>query len=977
MKLSYARVLILLYFCASSTVYALDPAKSLAQYGFEVWQARDGLPHGTVRSIAQTDDGYLWIGTEIGLVRFDGVRFQLFNSKNEGEMTYWGVGSLYTAKGGVLWFGDADNLLKRDPETGITVSGFEFPKEKNTVTGVVIDGQGSLWVSHSGSGLYKVTKGKVSSFTENEGLISNNVLALSRDSEGRVWAGTSGGVTIIENGRVKSFNSIGSEKNPRVGRIFNSRDGTIWLNVNGRLHSYREGTFELWEPQSDLSDVTALCQDKDNNLWIGTSEGLYRYSEGKLSSTNVDDLLPDRRVSALFEDMEGNLWVGTRRGGLVVIRDPRLNSISIPEGLPNDYVNAINEDPDGTLWIGTRGGLSKLSNGNLITYTKKDGLLGDNVKSLWRDRRGRLWIGSSLQGVQYMEGGSFFSLGQNVTGLNNVITICESSDGRIWFGSEDGGKLFYFNNGRFIDVENIRGSDILRPRVLLPDNMGNIWIGSTDGLKKISNGKRTQIEEISDSPLSIRSLYMDKRGDLWVGTSSSGLYRLIKGRLQTYNEERGLYDNGITQIVEDLKGNLWFGSRAGIFRVNKSEFDRLDKGLITRLHSTAYDSRIRDWKCMLDARYTGREGPQNILYFPTDRGMMIVDTNRLTPNSFPPMVHIEQVLAKKENISISSRAAIPPNLRDIEIDYTGLNFTAPDKVRFKYMLEGFDRDWIDAGTRRTAYYTNLPRGNYRFRVLASNGDGLWNQKGDSFEFYLRPHFYETPLFYTLCGLFVAGIIWALYLLRLRRVQTQFDAVLAERNRIARDIHDTLLQGVAGVAFQLKAISRKWPESAPETEALNRAIDQVNRCMTDSRRSLWELRSSALSGEGLSSALRRMANQLISNTSTNITLNVNGDHPRLSNSIETNLLRITHEAIVNALRHARPQNISVELNFDSQCALLSVKDDGPGFDSNLPTNGTNHYGIIGMRERAEMLGGQLTISSIKGEGTEVFVVVPIN
>jgi ligand-binding sensor domain-containing protein/signal transduction histidine kinase len=952
-----------------STTYALDPGKGLAQYEYEVWQAREGLPHGILKNITQTSDRYIWISTEFGLIRFDGVRFKTFSSKNVEHMNYWGVGPLCATPQGTLWFGDSNNLLKIEKDT-VSLSGYNFPADirpQHTVTDILQDKSGALWVSHAGAGLFRIRNSRVTRFGVDHGLPAEFIHAIEEDKEGNVWIATNKGAGLFKDEKFIPFAKIGEHEAPNVEKLF-VLDDKIWLRVNGRLFQYESAKFQLWEMQKQLPVVIAMCQDKDKNLWLGTDSGLFRYKDGRLENTQTHNLLPDSSISALFEDIEGNLWVGTRRGGLAVIRDPKLTSISVTEGLPNDFINAIHEDKEGRIWIGTRDGLVSMSNGKITQFPLKPGM-DTNIKSILQDRDGRLWVGTSGRGLHYLQNSRWRSIGEKIEGLRNIITICQTEDGRLWFGSSDERKLFCLQGGEIIDAGQNRSD--LYTQVLLADGE-NLWVGARGGFYYVSNGAISNVfEGIKLPEITVRSLYKDHEGSLWIGTSSQGLYRIKDEKVLNYTEEDGLYDKGITQIEEDMNGNLWLGSRSGIYSIRKADLDAFDNGRISRIPYSTYETGIRDWKCMSDAHYTGREGPLSKIYFPTNRGVMIIDTKKTHPDSLPPVVHIEEVIANNKRVYVGSDAVIPPGRGEIEIHYTGLSFTAPEQVRFRYKLEGYDKDWVEADTRRVAFYTKLQPGSYSLEVQAISADGVWSKESAHYRFQIRPHFYQTYIFYTLCLLLLIAILWLLYLWRLRQIRSRFRLILEERLRIARELHDTLSQGMAGVAMQLNAATSKFnrsPEVSFDHVQLARQMVQYNQ--EEIRHCIMDLRSAKLEGGNLVDSLSTMAE---GNLKGNVSLNVLGTPYNLPKVIEHNILRIAQEAITNAQTHGKASLVEIKLSFEDEKLDLEVKDNGPGFDLENVSIGQGHFGITGMKERAERIGAMLKIESKVESGTSVRLV----
>ncbi len=443
----------------------------------------------------------------------------------------------------------------------------------------------------------------------------------------------------------------------------------------------------------------------------------------------------------------------------------------------------------------------------------------------------------------------------------------------------------------------------------------------------------------------------------------------------------GLLDDVVYRVLEDGKNNLWLSCRKGIFHISKKELDEFAAGRISSIAPVAYGTAdgMMTRECSAGGDPAGWRGIDGKLWFPTIKGVAMIDPERIKTNVQAPPVVIEQIRIDEQSITPGDRVELPPGTTRFDLYYTAPSFVAPEKVRFKYKLEGFDKDWIDSGTRRIAYYTNLRPGAYTFRVIASNNDGVWNQTGATFGLYLKPYFYQTYWFYAVCVLGLAMLAWMLFRLRVRGMQAKFGAVLAERTRIAREIHDNLAQEMSGISVQLEVVARTMPSGAEAARThLDRARLQVRHGIAEARRYVWDLRSPARENNDLPTALSETARRLTNETSVQAQVEVNGTFRPLAQLVEDNLLRIGQEAMNNAVKHAQAQRIFVNLVFDARRVQLSVRDDGCGFDNQVAVNGrSGHFGLIGMRERAEQIGGTLLIHSANGSGTEIVVDVPIS
>ena len=501
------------------------------------------------------------------------------------------------------------------------------------------------------------------------------------------------------------------------------------------------------------------------------------------------------------------------------------------------------------------------------------------------------------------------------------------------------------------------------------DSKGNLWVGTLGGLSKIKDGKfQTFTTKDGLSSNTVISLYEDAAGDLWIGTNGGGLNRLRGDKFVSFT---ALSADVIYRILEDKQQNLWCSSNKGIFRVNKNE---LDKGASPVFYGPA-DGTLSE--CSGGGHPAGWKTGDGRMWFATIKGLAVIDPENIPLNTSPPPIAIEQLFIDNQSVPLTQKLTLSPSTSRAGFLLHRLDFIAPENVRFKYKLEGFDDNWIDGGARRVASYTNLRPGNYKFRVIAANNDGVWNESGAAIDFYLQPRFYQTYWFYLVCILLLALTAWQLYRLRVRRMATQFRAVLDERNRIAREIHDNLAQDILGISVQLELVARLMPAAAEAAKGhLDRARILVRNSMTEARRYVWDLRSQELQKKDLPAAFRDMTRRLTAESNVEAVVEVAGPLRPLPLEVETNLLRIGQEAINNAVKHAGANRIDVALNFDTRNVRLSVSDDGRGFDADRQV-ADGHFGLIGMRERAEQIGGVLTIRSANERGTQISVDVPLN
>ncbi len=749
------------------------------------------------------------------------------------------------------------------------------------------------------------------------------------------------------------------------------------------LSCLRDKNFVTYTTRDGLANnrITSLAVDAEGTVWIGTAGGLSRFANGSFAGFRAGDSLVNEIILSIFEDREGSLWIGTESGGLHLLKNKKFTTYTTREGLGSDLVKSIYEDSKGSIWIGTNGGgLSLLKDGRFTTYTTADGLSSNVVLAVFGDLEGNIWAGTP-DGLNRFKDDKF-KIFTSADGLANdlVRSIFADHSGNLWIGTLGG--LARMRGDRFDVYTTADGLPNNFVGTIYEDRQGNIWIGTLGGLSKFSDGKFTNYTTRDGlSSDVVISLHEDAEGSLWIGTSGGGLNRLKQGKFVSYTTRNGLPDDVVYSILEDRQNALWMSSNKGIFRLSKNDLDDFANGKADSISPVLYgtaDGMITR-ECSGGGHPAGWRGADGRLWLATIKGVAMIDPEKIKPNDQPPPVSIEQVRVDDESITPAQPIELAPGKSRFDFYYTALSFVAPEKVRFKYKLEGFDQDWVDGGTRRIAYYTNLRPGRYTFRVIAANNDGLWSPTGAAFDLYLRPHFYQTYWFYALCILSLAFLVWQFYRVRLKQVEAQFAAVLAERNRIAREIHDNLAQEMLGISVQLEVVARTMPASAELAKThLDRVRILVRHGIAEARRYVWDLRSQALDKNDLPAALSETARRLTADTALQAKVEVTGTFRPLGDLIEGNLLRIGQEAINNAVRHAQARNVLVNLKFEPRRVQLTVRDDGIGFDYQVLPNGeAKHFGLIGMRERADQIGGTLTIKSRANEGTEVLVDAPIS
>ncbi len=1041
---------ILVAVCCS---FALEPQTPLARLGRQAWTVDNGLPENTVMVLAQSRDGFVWAGTELGLARFDGVSFQLYDHASNPYFPDAEIRCVLDARkgdgSGALWIGTSDGLVQMDGgRTTLITTRNGLPG--NAIRGLAETANGEVW-AWTEMGLAR-WRGPQSSQQPGQGapqqfsavtgnglphaLESGVINSLAADGAGGLWVGTSQGAAVLRGGtwqqlpEARSGQALvaaggnGSVLVSGVEGVYElaPKAGTLWLAIprtslpvegvsalallaDGQVAAAGKSAVVLAKFGKDSrvivryetgralpgSRIETIYPDREGSLWVGTNHGLARISAAGVEQLPATDPLAANAVVALMEDREGDLWAGTETGGLQILRDAHFEAIGSAEGLSSDNTTAVVEDTTGGVWIGTRdAGLNHWAGGRIIaSLTASSGLASNVILSLAASPAGYLWVGTP-DGLTLLKNGRTWNY-TSADGLPDdfIRSLLVEPDGSVWIGTRRGlthmmigreGQFAFYN----LTQADGLGSNLVGALARTAD--GDLWIATLNGLSRLHDGKirnYTTADGLSSNV--ITTLEATPDGRLWIGTQADGLNLWDGKRLRAIHGTGGdlaRLPGAVHALVADGLGWLWMASDFGLARAPLAELGACAAGGDCRLAVARYSTAdgLRSRETSVNSHPTALRTRVGALWFATPRGVVVADPRHFAPLPAPP-VAIERFAVDDREVD----ALQTPLLRiaaghlRFQFDYAGLSFAAGPKLRYQYMLEGFDHGWTEAGARRTAYYTNIPPGKYRFRVRAALPDQGAQEGSEAPEadlaFQLLPHFYQT-LWFGLVLLVLAGAaVFLLFRRRVRLVERELRAVMAERNRIAREIHDTLAQGYVGVSMQLEVLGELLRHNRAELAQKHLALtqEQVREGLDDARRSIWALRSQDAGEQTLPIRLRRLVEKAETRSMT-ATLEVHGAYRPLSPGTEKEILRIAQEAIHNVQKHAEATELAVRVEYDQRVLAVTVTDNGKGFASEESV-GDGHYGLTGMQERAALISATIEITSNPGNGTQVRMEIP--
>jgi ligand-binding sensor domain-containing protein/signal transduction histidine kinase len=985
-------------------ITANTAANSEPVFTFRSWQSEQGLPQDRVRALTQTSDGYIWVGTDDGVARFDGARF--------------------------LSFGLPEGLPNGPVRT------------------LFGDSQGSLWIGTIGEGLMQWQKGHLTRFTMANGLPSDSVGAVVEDNDGRIWIGTEAGLALYEGGHLAKFDAAREFLGKPITALFKDYQGTIWLGATGvGVFEFHDGKFVPLEDSAVkelLQDPHCLLVTRSGQIWIGAGDDFVLCRDGnEWRPYQIPRHLARSYISSLAEGPDGTIWAGSASEGLFEFKNRKLTEVNASSGLSDNSVESLLSDRDGNLWAGTDAGLNLLRQKDLFAFDQRQGLGYGAVDGLVEIAPGEIWTGKPGDGLYQWDGQSFSHVmsadlsifGEQINvmlvsrdggcwvagkyGLlhfktptrtankaqlfalpgSNIISLSEDQNKTLWVGTQEG-ELYRLKDGKWQKQTNFH-----RPvTAIVSGTNDTLRVGTEgDGVYEFAHGAQRAHWDTRNGLLSglVRSLYLDSDGTLWIGTAGGGLSCWTQGRMTTFTAHEGLPDNTISEILEDDRGRLWLGSNRGIICLNKQELKDLAAGKISAIYPQVFGRA----EGMLSEECAGGFSPAGLktasgqLWFPTLKGAVMIDPRVNLAKLPPPAVLLEKISVDGVPSPVfpggdangardSARPgpgvlSLGPGKHRIEFQYTALGFDAPERMRFRYRLQGLDSDWVDAGNRRVAFYSYVPPGNYQFQVIACNADGLWNENGAMMGLSIAKFFWQTWWFaglsaLTLLILVSSGVRFIVKrnLQRRLRLLEQERALEKERTRIAQDLHDEMGAKLCRISFLSEHVRRNYNGTGSELHNQIESISDASREMLHSLDEIvWAVNPQNDTLEHVVSYIGHYAQEFFQETGIECKVNIAGEVPAypLSSQMRHNLLLAVHEAFTNVLKHSRATQVDVFITRNASAFEIAVADNGNGFNSSAPSPGSNGIagdGLRNMKQRLADIGGHCSISSEPGHGVTI-------
>ncbi|HRH44247.1 MAG TPA: two-component regulator propeller domain-containing protein [Pyrinomonadaceae bacterium] len=992
-SLSFLTILIFIVSCFSALAQSQE-------YGFDIWTTANGLPQNTVTGVVQTPDGYLWVSTFDGLARFDGVKFTIFDKGNTKGILNNRFSGLFVDKEGVIW-ATTENGVITVYRNGV-FSSHQSPETTSSSVKIISDVTGEALIETSKEYYYLKEDNFIPAAEKKE----PNVKQIYGTKSGAKWIFRADGASRLKDGQTTNYSlTLPNEYlNPNANfQYLEDSQGALWLTTKDKIYRLANEKVTVFT-QNEIPALSKLSpflilDDREGNVWFifgnsDTTQNLdwqfVSYKDEKFTTYNLGKLL---NAGQGITDREGNFWLATT-AGLRRLRPQLISTLSVNDGLVSNEVYPLLQTTKGDIFIGTVQGVNRYSDGKITNLGLKysaDFPFPLYMRGLWEDQQRRVWLGFQGEGGfgRFEEPSSIKKIGQNSL-PNGVTDFTSDREGNIWIATEEG--LFKYRDDKELAYYTIKdGLQNDKIITLHFDQKDNLWLGTFDGLSQFKDGKFISYNDALNSPKGfVRAIYEDADGVLWFGTYGDGLVRYKDGKFFNYRVENGLFNNGVFAILEDDRSNFWMSSNRGIHRVSKQELNDFADGKIPKLNSVSYDEKDG----MLNAECNGGRIPAAIkakdgkLWFATMGGVAIVDPDAEKVNPNPPNVIIENISIDRKAVDLTAspkEIELKPGQTNVAIEYTGLSLIKSEQIKFRYKLEGLESNWIEADTKRTVDYSYLPAGTYTFRLIAANANGVWNNEGTAIKIIVRPYFYQTWWFYLLLSLVVALIIGVIYqnrisyLRNIAETKTKFSQQLiesqeAERKRIAAELHDGLGQNLVVIKNRAMLAIKKGDDKERVAKELDNISETVTQALEEVREITNNLRPQLLDRIGLTKAI----NSMLKKVSGVIEIESEIDNiDRVFNEIgEISIYRIIQESLNNVIKHSGATKVSVKIKRTENNILLIIEDNGKGFDlENVNLNGSG-LGLVGLKERSQLLNGELQINSEIRKGTTIEVKIHI-
>lgn len=962
----------------------IAPDRFFGVYRQFVWQDQHGLPQNGISSIVQTKDGFLWLAIAEGVVRFDGVNFTAFDTGNTPEIKSNNVQALAVGRDGTLFIGSHGGGVTSYREGRFRNYSTADGLSDLHIRALFEDSRGALWIGTDGGGVNVLKDGVVSVFRTTDGLPDDHVRAFAEDGDGAVWIATASGLASFRDGVF-----LTSVPEINIGALLVDRSGRLWAGSDAGL-TMRDagGKFVSAGLADGLGEVEikSLTEDRDGALWIGTGDnGLYRFADGNFENLTTADGLASDDIQAIHADDGGDVWLGTSGGGLAQLHRGRIAVISRSDGLPGDMIGAVFEDSTGAVWIGTDEGLGRYEGGRLTTVGSSDGSVIRGISRISEDSGGRLWLSfkdrdSSAGVATYRKSTGDLELSGNEF-AERASVVLHDRRGRFWFGTTFDG-VQVVESGK--TVKRLKKSDGLADEyvtAIFEDSVGGIWIGTRSGLSRFADGRlETFTAADGFSGRYITTFKEDSRGNFWVGTDGDGLFRFRDGKFRVVTTREGLFDNLAFSILEDDFGNLWMSGNKGIYRASIGELEELING--SRQFVTSFSYGVQDGMLSREcngATPAGVKSRDGRLWFPTVRGVAVVDPKAI--GIAPANVFLDKVFVDDRPTPLADSIELGPSDENLEIRFVATSWSRPAQVRFRYRLAGLDADWVDAGTRRVAYYPHIASGDYKFEVMADNGEGVWTSASQTLHVRVMPPFYLTWWFLLLCSLVIVLLVRLIYVYRVRQlekinqIRAKFTRQLidyqeGERKRIAAELHDSIGQNLIVIRNRALMTLGNAAEPAKMVEQLAEISSSAADSIREIRQIAHNLHPYQLEHLGLKTALESMIEQAEETSGIKFEVAIGEVDDLLTKEAEVNFYRIVQESVNNILKHSKATDARVEVVKTAAGIDLTVGDNGCGFATDADER--RGLGLAGIAERSRMLDAEFSLNSEPSHGTTLRV-----